>query len=79
MQQLSSEASRLIALAEESAEQLLDAGSDENPSVYEPMDLPSAQAAVSRLAQGIFERPPKAIADALAAARNSGELLSRLC
>ena len=76
MQQLSSEASRLIALAEESAEQLLDAGSDENPSVYEPMDLPSAQAAVSRLAQGIFERPPKAIADALAAARNSGELLS---
>ena len=76
MQKLSSEDSRLIALAEEAAEQLLDAGSDENPSVYEPMDLPAAQAAVSRLAQGIFERPPKAIAEALAAARNSGELLS---
>ena len=75
MQKLSSEDSRLIALAEDAAEQLLDARSDENPSVYEPTDLPAAQAAVRRLAQR-FEGVPGAIADALDAARNSGDLLS---
>ena len=67
--------SQLDALAEDAAQQLFYARNADALSVYEPTALPAAQAAVRRLSQ-LFEGLPGAIADALDAARNSGDLLS---
>ena len=67
--------SQLIALAEDAAEQLFNARSGDPLSAYEPTGLPAAKAAVRRLGQ-LFEGLPGAIADALDAARESGDLLS---
>ena len=67
--------SQLIALAEDAAEQLFNARSGDALSAYEPKGLPAAKAAVRRLGQ-LFEGLPGAIADALDAARESGDLLS---
>ena len=67
--------SQLIALAEDAAEQLSYARNGDAISVYEPTILPAAKAAVRRLGQ-LFEGLPGAIAAALDAARESGDLLS---
>ena len=67
--------SQLDALAEDAAQQLFHARNADALSVYEPTGLPAAQAAVRRLSQ-LFEGLPGAIAEALDAARNSGDLLS---
>ena len=70
--------SQAITLAEGAAEQLFNARNGDALSVYEPTGIPAAQAAIRRLGQ-LFEGLPGAIADALDAARDSGELLSSDC
>lgn len=67
--------SQPITLAETAAEQLFNARNGDVVRVYEPMDIPTAQAAVRRFGQ-LFEDLPGSIADALDAAQDSGELLS---
>ena len=72
---VSASESELIALAERAAEELLDAEDRDILSVYEPMDIPVAQAAIRRLGQA-FEEIPRAFQDGMDASRDSGELLS---
>ena len=64
-----------IRFAEEAADQLFDARNGDTAPSYEPTDLPAANAAVRRLGKR-FNDLPGAIAEALDAARDSGDLLS---
>ena len=66
---------QLIKCAEEAAEQLFKARNGYALSVYEPTDILPAQAAIRRFGQ-LIEDLDGAVADALDAARDSGELLS---
>ncbi len=67
--------SRQIRLAEEAADQLFNARNGDTGPYFEPPDLPAADAAVRRLGRR-FNDLPGAIAEALDAARDSGDLLS---
>ena len=62
-------------LAEEAADHLFHANNDSDSTSFEPFDASTANAAVRRLAKR-FDELPGAIANALDAARNSGDLLS---
>ena len=64
-----------IKSAEEAADQLFNARNGDTAPSYEPTDLPAAEAAVRRLGKR-FNDLPGAIAEALDAARDSGDLLS---
>ena len=64
-----------IRSAEEAADQLFNARNGDAAPSYEPTDLPAAEAAVRRLGE-LFNDLPGAIAEALDAARDSGDLLS---
>ena len=64
-----------IRSAEEAADQLFDARNGDSASSFEPTDLQAAEAAVRRLGKR-FNDLPGAIAEALNAARDSGDLLS---
>ena len=64
-----------IRSAEEAADQLFNARNGDTVPYYEPPDLPAAEAAVRRLGK-LFNDLPGAIAEALDAARDSGDLLS---
>ena len=64
-----------IRFAEEAADQLFDARNGDTAPSYEPTNLPAANAAVRRLGKR-FNDLPGAIAEALDAARDSGDLLS---
>ena len=64
-----------IRLAEDAAEQLFGARNGEASSTYEPSDLLTAYAATRRLGE-LFNEIPGAIASALDAARDTGDLLS---
>ena len=66
---------QVITWAKEAAEQLFKARKGYALSLYEPTDIPTAQAAVRRLGQ-LIDDVDGAIADVLDAARDSGELLS---
>ena len=61
--------------AEEAADQLFNARNGDTAPHYEPTDLLAAEAAVRRLGK-LFDDLPGAIAEALDAARGSGDLLS---
>ena len=62
-------------LAEDAAEQLFSARNGDASPTYEPSDLQTAYAATRRLGE-LFNEIPGAIASALDAARDSGDLLS---
>ena len=64
-----------IRSAEEAADQLFDARNGDTACSFEPTDLQAAEAAVRRLGKR-FNDLPGAIAEALNAARDSGDLLS---
>ena len=64
-----------IRSAEEAADQLFNARSGDTAPYYEPTDLLAAEAAVRHLGK-LFNDLPGAIAEALDAARDSGDLLS---
>ena len=64
-----------ILLAKEAAKQLFSTKGSRSPSVYEPRSFRTACAVVRQLGE-LFDRIPGSVADALEAARNSGELLS---
>ena len=64
-----------IILAKEAAERLFYGRNGDAEPTYEPTDLPDADAAVQRLGN-LFNELPGAIAEALNAARDSGDLLS---
>ncbi len=64
-----------IRSAEEAADQLFNARNGDTAPSYEPTDPPAAEAAVRRLGK-LFNDLPGAIAEALDAARDSGDLLS---
>ena len=68
-------ASPQIRFAETAADQLFDARDGDNTPSYEPPDIPTAEAAVRRLGKR-FDDLPGSIAEALEAARDSGDLLS---
>ena len=65
----------LIGCAEEAADRLFDARNGDAAPTYEPTSLHEAQAAVRRLGER-FEGLPGAISEALAAARESANLIS---
>ena len=62
-------------LAEDAADQLFHGRNGDAVPAYEPTDLPSAEAAVRCLGK-LFDELPGTIAEALNAARDSGDLLS---
>ena len=64
-----------IRSAEEAADQLFNARNGDTASYYEPTDPLAAEAAVRHLGK-LFNDLPGAIAEALSAARDSGDLLS---
>ena len=66
---------RQILLAEDAAQRLFNARNGDTAPLYEPTSLPAAEAAVRRLGK-LFNDLPGAIAEALDAARDSGDLLS---
>ncbi len=75
MIQTSSSDSDQIKLAEEAAEQLFHARNGDTLLTYEPSDLQTAHTATRRLEE-LFNEIPGAIASALDAARDTGDLLS---
>ena len=77
MTELAPNDDKSITLAEKAAEQLFNGNSNplSNAPAWEPPNRPSAQAAVRRLGE-LFAKLPGSIAEALDAARSSGELLS---
>ena len=75
MRETSASDGDLIALAEDAAKQLFNARNGETPPTYEPSNIRTAHAATRRLGE-LFNELPGAIASALDAARDTGDLLS---
>ena len=75
MRQASANDSPPIRLAEDAAEQLFNARNGDASPTYEPSDLRTAYAATRRIGE-LFNEIPGAIASALDAARDTGDLLS---
>ena len=75
MRETSTSDNHLTTLAEDAAEQLFGARNGDVSPTYEPSDLQTAYAATRRLGE-LFNEIPGAIASALDAARDTGDLLS---